>query len=645
MSGHYCTATSIDDRHFHYTYLLGTHTECFGCTVARVETAIERVHDEQAKTTQLLSALVGGLALQQPPSNPSPFEVCSKDGTLNCMFRIPVQQQNDECLATRQPQEKSSKMTRRKPQVITSSESTQPMQVYAKKSTTSCTSWCSCACHAKNFLRVKQPKVVGSFSLAYSGLPWVTAGCDQKSCRSRSVPSVAVTIHFPAWIWDRYLSTSFCYTNLRGPEMNIKIPQIVDGTSKIWGYGLRGNLHAIQELFSQGIASPWDVQAIGGSVLHYAADYGHWELCKFLAEQGATLDNEDDFNNTPTSLAREKVLSGSLTANEESIVASVFANTDYLQTRQFTILHQIVLRLIPRELESELEYSTRDLDAVDASGLTCLSWASARGDEAALETLLAYGADINFPDGAGNKPLHHVKNVACCNILLASGSDLNARNSYGHTALRVVCRGTGSRPLLERLVAAGTDINVQDASGETALSNATYGRHVACGIFLLEQRANMDLANGANGRGDAPIHIAVTSDVHEVLMQLLERGAVYTKGNSFGQTVLHVASRMAESKTVEIMKAHSLRDIDAEMRDHAGKTARAYLDEREETTEPAELEGESADTHFRANFEELLDGIATSQGRVSKVVELDGVGKGPFWQVVWRLWISRRTRL
>lgn len=204
--------------------------------------------------------------------------------------------------------------------------------------------------------------------------------------------------------------------------MNIKIPRIVDWTSKIWGYGLRGNLHAIQELFSQGIASPWDVQAIGGSVLHCAADHGHWELCKFLAEQGATLDNEDDFNNTPTSLAREKVLSGSLTANEESIFASVFANTDYLQTRQCTILHQIVLHLIPRELESELEYSTKDLDAVDASGLTCLSWASARGDEAALETLLAYGADINFPDGAGNKPLHHVKNVACGNILLASGA-------------------------------------------------------------------------------------------------------------------------------------------------------------------------------------------------------------------------------
>lgn len=122
--------------------------------------------------------------------------------------------------------------------------------------------------------------------------------------------------------------------------------------STLWRHGLDGNIRAIQHLFSQGLASPWDVQGLGGSVLHYATDHGHWDLCKFLVGQGAILDNEDDFHNTPTSLAWEKVLSGALTEDEESMIANMFTDTDYLQTRQFSVLHKIVLHLIPRTIQS-----------------------------------------------------------------------------------------------------------------------------------------------------------------------------------------------------------------------------------------------------------------------------------------------------
>ena len=602
------------------TYWRDAHLDIYHrCTVERVETAIERVHDEQAKTSQLLAALVKGLAFQQPSSNPPPFGVSSEDGSLDCTFRVPVKQQDDNCLTSTQSTGKPLKMTRRKPQVSTSTkleaeaELEQPMQVYAKKSTALCKSWCSCACHTKSVVRVKQPSLVGSFSLAYSGLPWITAKCSEKACRSRSVPSVAVTVQFPAWFWKRYLSTSFCYTNLRGPEVNIKVPRIVDWTSGIWGLGLRGNIVAIQEMFSAGTASPWDVQGLGGSLLHYATDHGHWELCKFLASQGATLDNEDDFRNTPTSLAWEKLLSGSLTAKEECIVTSVFDNTDYLQTRQFTILHKIVLHLIPRDLDSELAYSTKDLDAIDASGRTSLSWAAARGDETALNTLLAYGADVNLPDSSGNTPLHLVKTVACCSILLVSGANVNARNSFGHTALHSVCRGTPSLPLLKRLLAADIDIDVCDASNETALSNATYGRHIDAALYLLDQGARMDLANGPSAKNDAPIHMAVLSNVPQVLGELLKRGAPYTRTTDYGQTILHIAARLGELATVETMERHGLRGIDAELRDCEGKTARDYLEEREE---------ENSNAEFRAAFEALLDDIEARK-ECDDIVEID----------------------
>ncbi|KAL9112644.1 MAG: hypothetical protein Q9227_003215 [Pyrenula ochraceoflavens] len=55
-----------------------------------------------------------------------------------------------------------------------------------------------------------------------------------------------------------------------------------------------GNVNAIQDLFSRGVASPWDVNPIGGSMLHYAADHKKFELCKLLLTSGADPQHEDD---------------------------------------------------------------------------------------------------------------------------------------------------------------------------------------------------------------------------------------------------------------------------------------------------------------------------------------------------------------
>ena len=413
-----------------------------------------------------------------------------------------------------------------------------------------------------------------------------------------------MTVQFPAWFWKRYLSSSFAYTPIRGPEINVKLPRTVSWVSSLWRHGLEGNLRAVQDLFSQGLASPWDVQALGGSLLHYATDHGHWDLCKFLVQEGASLDKEDDFHNTPTSLAWEKVLSGSLTQDQESMVASMFTNTDYLQTRQFTILHKIVLGLIPRTLQSELDYSTRDLDAVDSSGRSCLCWAAARGDEDSLKTLISYGAEINLPDGQGNTPLHHARTVTCIDVLLKAGVDLHARNSFGHTPLHAVCRGAGNLALLKRLLDAGVDIDATDHAGETALSNATFGKHDDCALFLIRQGANLDLANGFNGTGDAPIHMSLISNVPAVLRVLLQCGAVYTKANTSGRTILHIAADLADQVALDVLRAHKLRGIDTEARDMDGKTARDILDTRCD---------DDVDPGFKPQFSGLLDSIAAGE--------------------------------
>lgn len=497
-------------------------------------------------------------------------------------------------------------MTRRIPGTLkptVSPTTSQPMQIHARKGTAACQSWCSCACHAKNFLRTNRRNGLASLSISYSGLPWVTAKCDQKSCRSRSLPTVALNIQFPSWFWKQYLSSSFAYSPLHATNLNFALSRTVSWLSSLWRHGLDGNVRAIQDLFSQGLASPFDVQSLGGSVLHYAADHGHWELCKFLIGEGAMLDNEDDFHNTPTTLAWEKVLSGSLAENEASMVSNMFADTDFMQTRQFSIVHKIVLRLIPKSIESELDYSTRDLDAVDSSGRTPIAWAAVRGDELALNTLISYSADVNLPDGQGNTPLHHARNAACVDILLAAGADKTARNTFGHTPLHMVCRGTGSLPLLKCLVTAGVNVDATDKSGETALATATFNSHIDCASHLVHSGADINLTNRTK---DAPIHLALQSDVPAVLQLLLNKGAKYQEPNNSGRTILHYAAGLVSAETIQILKAHGLPGIDVDAKDDEGRSVHDLLEERvDDDSEPL----------FKSRFHDLLHSVKAAQRR------------------------------
>ena len=294
----------------------------------------------------------------------------------------------------------------------------------------------------------------------------------------------------------------------------------------------------------------------------------------------------------------------------------MFNDDEFLQTRQFTVLHKIILGLIPKQLQVELEYSTKDIDTLDCSGRTCVSWAAARGDEKSLRTLLQYGADANLPDTQGSTPLHHARNTVCCNLLLSHGANIAARNSYGHTALHAETRGRGSLPLIDALVKAGIDINAIDKSGESAICNTNLAieKHTDCVRYLLDNGAEMDCVTGG-----VMLHYATTYNAHGILHLLFERGADYTLTDIHGQNILHVAAGYATSDTIRVLKHYGLARMNVHTLDLAGKSATDYLHEREDDT---------MDASFRKEFQDLIHSIEVARTReistlVSEMAALD----------------------
>ena len=274
----------------------------------------------------------------------------------------------------------------------------------------------------------------------------------------------------------------------------------------------------------------------------------------------------------------EKSFAGHPIQNGVRDHGSLFEANDHVQTLHLTMVHKIVLGIVCRDLKDELELSTANINAKDGGGRTPLAWATIRADESAVKTLLAFDADPNITDLYGCTPLHFVTSVGVCKLLLDAKIDVNARNAYyGRTALHTNNRDR-EVGVIDMLVQAGIDVNAQDSDGETALLNATYNIATRIALRLLELGADVDATNGSSGY--SALHFATEYDRHEILRDLLNRGADYTRRTESGRTVLHLAAYYSGNKTLSILLNSNLEGLDKAFRDQDGKTAAGYLSER-----------------------------------------------------------------
>ncbi len=187
-----------------------------------------------------------------------------------------------------------------------------------------------------------------------------------------------------------------------------------------------------------------------------------------------------------------------------------------------------------------------------------------------VNTLLAWGAEIDAPDKNGRTPLHlaamesyHNRVHYGTNMVLylpEHGAKIDARDKLGKTPLHLaaehghleIVRKLLCGVIVDKVRVAG-DVNARDNYGETPLHLAAEEGHLETVRFLLERGAKID---AVNNYGDTPLHLAAEEGHLETVRFLLERGANIDAVNDFDETPLHLAAEAGHATTVCVLLEH-----------------------------------------------------------------------------------------
>lgn len=306
---------------------------------------------------------------------------------------------------------------------------------------------------------------MGKTVVEYSGNQ---VSCNEHSCRGSSKSGLELSYCIPKYLSRQYIFVRMSRAPLGTPTVTLRMPRTMDWTHLLWKYAPKGDVTAVQSLFASAKAAPDDTNFQGGTALLLAS--AHPKLYQFLIQAGADSNAADMHGRKPINLIGEGFLTGRIPKEDVEATEELLADTDFMESRQFTTIHKSVLRLSERILGKELQESTTSLNAVDSEGRMPLIWATMRNDLPTIATLIEFGADPNTPDYAGNTPLHYVRGTDSCNALINAGANVHARNrTRRRTCVHLVCKSIDSPELIHLLHERGADVDARDVDAETPL--------------------------------------------------------------------------------------------------------------------------------------------------------------------------------
>ncbi len=241
-------------------------------------------------------------------------------------------------------------------------------------------------------------------------------------------------------------------------------------------HAISGGQHKVADLL---LARGADVARHSRWLLTYAAVRNRLDLVQLLLAHGAD--------------ARESLVLGPLGPGKDQAIAdALIAHGFDLHRRPLVFEHSRAdTGGGPAVVRALLEYGAA-VNARGPDGRAALHYAAQAGNLDLIAVLLAYGADANVGDAAGNTPLIAAlrskakRRPAAIAALLAGGADPNVRMG-SETPLHKVTRDN-DRALAKLLLAHGANTAALDTRGRTPLTVATRKGHAAL-VALLHQHA------------------------------------------------------------------------------------------------------------------------------------------------------------
>jgi ankyrin repeat protein len=277
-------------------------------------------------------------------------------------------------------------------------------------------------------------------------------------------------------------------------------------------------------------------------------------------------------------------------SNTESLTENVIYNSDvlthvdideFVQTQQYTVIHKIVLGISRLQLSQYLETSTDDINKPDAQGYSPLWWASVKGNENAVRTLLSFGADPNAAGRILQTPLHVARSAQIARSLLEYNADVNARDSSGRTPLHCYSyrqMGTTSS-MVEEILTGGASINGKTAAGHTALHYAAaFGNTHLIPVHFQHGVLIDDLKDS----GDTALALAVRHNQIDAIRMLLESSANVSVRNKQEQSMIHIGACFGGVETLELLATCDLVGLSLSARDKKGFSASDYFKNRQD---------------------------------------------------------------
>lgn len=268
-----------------------------------------------------------------------------------------------------------------------------------------------------------------------------------------------------------------------------------------------------------------------GSPLFGACLANDAEMARLLLEKGANVNEVFDDIWTPlhgayksAAVTRLLLEAGASVDRvlEESGRSPLFLAAEWGQT-------DIVEALLEHKADVNLRFLPREEDWM--SGFTPLAVALNQDHGGAARLLLEAGADISVKPTNGLLPLLYAGTTELLRMVLEFRPDVTLEDTDGDTALNAIMhRGTPELADVKLLVHAGSDVNAANKAGRTALHKAMFWDNLDIARFLLKRGADIDISALSGG---TPLHLACWNGSLAGVRLVVDAGADVNVVNAF----------------------------------------------------------------------------------------------------------------